>query len=159
MTFATQPSICIPRTLANVSWFQVKQVFEDLLGKGTVERVDLVKSNSTDHRPFCRIFVHLRYWPVTDVGQDFRERLVNGETVTVMYDRPWFWKCVASTSPKPESNRAKTAPYIEPAVTPTEVVEDVVTEDVVTEDVVTEDLRMSLQDMSHGADATVVSES
>ena len=110
----TQPSICIPRTLANVTWYQVKEVFEQLLGKGTVERVDLVKSKSNDHRPFCRIFIHLRFWPDNKAGQDLKKRLLDGDTVVIMYDKPWFWKCVASNCPKPDNNRPKIAPYIQP---------------------------------------------
>ena len=41
----TEPSICIPRTLNNVSWRDVKDTMEAVLGKGTVDRVD--KRNGT----------------------------------------------------------------------------------------------------------------
>ena len=113
-TVVTEPSICIPRTLNNVTWFQVKNTFEELMGKGTVERVDIVsKSSYADAQPFCRIFVHFRYWPNTPEITAIRDRLVAGETIKVVYDNPWFWKCSASRIPKPEKNTPKTAPYIE----------------------------------------------
>jgi hypothetical protein len=107
-----EPSICIPRTLANVTWFQVKNTFEQLMGKGTVERVDIVSKNMGDNDPFCRIFVHFRYWPNTPEMIALRNRLVAGETIKIVYDNPWFWKCAASRIPKPERTTPRAPPYI-----------------------------------------------
>ena len=109
----TEPSICIPRTLNNVSWRHVKDTFEKLLGKGTVERVDIV-SRRDDESPFCRIFVHLRYWPMSDTAvAAWRQTLVDGGEIKVVHDHPWFWKCVASRVPKPEKKKTvSTEPYI-----------------------------------------------
>ena len=110
----TEPSICIPRTLNNVTWFQVKNTFEELMGKGTVERVDIVsKSAHADSQPFCRIFVHFRYWPNSPDIMAIRDRLLAGETIKVVYDNPWFWKCAASRIPKPVKSAPKSAPYVE----------------------------------------------
>jgi hypothetical protein len=113
MSLITEPSICIPRTLNNINWRQVKETFEQLFGPGTVERVDIV-TNRTDASPFCRIFVHMRYWPVEKAEiADIRQRLVDGETVKVVYDNPWFWKCSASRTPKPDRTRPRAAPFVE----------------------------------------------
>jgi len=113
MSLITEPSICIPRTLNNVNWRQIKETFEQLFGPGTVERVDIV-TNRTDASPFCRIFVHMRYWPVEkEEIADIRQRLVDGETVKVVYDNPWFWKCSASRTPKPDRTRPRAAPFVE----------------------------------------------
>jgi hypothetical protein len=109
----TEPSICIPRTLNNINRKVVSETFEFILGKGTVERVDIVvDKNSTEDKPFCRIFVHFRYWPQNVTAQEIRQQLMNGETVKVVYDEPWFWKCSKSRVPKPESQIRK-PPYIE----------------------------------------------
>jgi len=108
----TEPSICIPRTLNNVNWRDVKNVFEAILGKGTVERVDIV-TRRDDDSPFCRIFVHMRYWAVNvpEVA-DFRDALLAGETRKVVYNHPWFWKCAASRTAKPIKTRVSAEPYI-----------------------------------------------
>lgn len=113
MSLITEPSICIPRTLHNVTWRHVKDVFEQLFGRGTVERVDIVTNRREESSPFCRIFVHMRYWPVNlpEVA-DLRKRLLDGEIIKVVYDNPWFWKCSASRTPKPERN-IRAPPYIE----------------------------------------------
>jgi hypothetical protein len=122
MALNTNPSICIPRTLNNVNWRTVKDTFEQLCGKGTfeqlcgkgtVERVDIVKKRD-DPSPFCRIFVHMRYWPTDNPDVcAIRQRLIDGETIKVVYDNPWFWKCSASHAPKPDRTRPKEAPFVE----------------------------------------------
>ena len=109
----TEPSICIPRTLNNVTWRLVKDTFEQVIGRGTVERVDIVASKNNESTPFCRIFVHFRYWPNSPEIMAIRQRLIDGEMIKVVYDTPWFWKCAASRVAKPERNQPKTAPYIE----------------------------------------------
>ena len=113
MALNTNPSICIPRTLNNVNWRTVKDTFEQLCGKGTVERVDIVKKRD-DPSPFCRIFVHMRYWPTDNPDVcAIRQRLIDGETIKVVYDNPWFWKCSASHARKPDRTRPKEAPFVE----------------------------------------------
>ena len=107
----TEPSICIPRTLNNITWRTVKDTFEVILGKGTVERVDLINDRNGD--PFCKIFVHLRYWPTDGEAVNIRDRLVAGEMVKIVYDTPWFWKCSASRLPKPDRDKRTTTPYVE----------------------------------------------
>jgi hypothetical protein len=63
-------------------------------------------------RQFCRVFVHFRYWPDTPDIMAIRDRLLAGETIKVVYDNPWFWKCSASRVAKPDNTHPKTAPYI-----------------------------------------------
>ena len=111
----TEPSICIPRALANINWKDVKDIFEQLIGPGTVERVDLVKCKAEDNTnaQFCRIFVHFRSWPVDNTeASNIRDRLLAGETIKLVYDNPWFWKCVQSRVVKPDRTRIRHAPFI-----------------------------------------------
>jgi hypothetical protein len=110
-TIISEPSICIPRALANVTWKDVKDIFEQVIGAGSVERVDLVRSK--DDEKFCRIFVHIRSWPVDKPEiADMRNKLLAGETIKLVYDNPWFWKCVKSRIPKPERTKPRQAPFI-----------------------------------------------
>lgn len=111
-TLITEPSICIPRTLNNVGWREVKETFEKILGKGTVERVDIV-TRRDDDSPFCRIFVHMRYWPIDNPQvAKWRQTLVDDGEIKVVYKHPWFWKCVKSRLPKPEKKTVSANPYI-----------------------------------------------
>jgi hypothetical protein len=96
MLVITEPSICIPRTFNNMTRNQVKDIFEILLGRNSVDRVDIV-INHQNPSPFCRIFVHLRYWSIEkDQIGNIRDRLIDGDTIKLVYDNPWYWKCVAS---------------------------------------------------------------
>jgi hypothetical protein len=114
MSLITEPSICIPRTLNNLRWYEIKNVFEKLFGKGTVERVDIVRDRAADSA-FCRIFIHMRYWPMNrpEIAA-WRQTLIDGGDLKVVYDQPWFWKCVASRTPKPVRT-GRSEPYIAPS--------------------------------------------
>lgn len=59
------------------------------------------------------MFIHLRYWPTDDDAVIIRDRLVAGETVKIVYDTPWFWKCSASRLPKPQRDKPRSTPYVE----------------------------------------------
>ena len=106
----TEPSICIPRTIYNVNWQTVKNTFEEILGKGCVDRVDIVPSR--DQEQFCKIFVHFRYWPEDETPKNMRQRLNDGEMVKIVYDAPYFWQCSASRVAKP-TWEPKSKPYLE----------------------------------------------
>lgn len=117
-TIITEPSICIPRTLNKhagepLNWRVVKDTFEKLLGKGTVERVDIVTPRDDDQQ-FRRVFVHMRYWPMDNPSiATWRQTLLDGGELKVVHDHPWFWKCKASRVPKPDRKKPVSCePYI-----------------------------------------------
>lgn len=119
MPVTTEPSVCIPRTLNNVGWNEVKDAFEGFIGKGTVERVDIVVPREGD-RSFCKIFVHFRFWPDTDVAQSYRNHLLahSDNTLKLVHgindaSPTAHWKCSASRTAKPERNAPKVVPHIE----------------------------------------------
>ena len=109
----SEPSICIPRVFANITWRVIKDTIEELLGKGCVERVDLVSKTTDDGQPFGRVFIHFRYWPQTESAQEIRQQLLAGGSVKIVYDEPWYWKCSMSRVAKPNRERTKTAAYVE----------------------------------------------
>jgi hypothetical protein len=105
-----EPSIFIPHVFSNTSE-RVEDVFVELFGRSTIDRVDIVRH--TDD--VCRAYVHFTCWPTTPEGRKLREKLISGETVKVVYSEPRFWKCVASTINKPrqEQSSVPRGPYIE----------------------------------------------
>ena len=109
----SEPSICIPRVFSGITWKQVKDTMEQVLGKACIERVDLIKKTSEDGEPFGRVFIHFRYWPQTEEAQEIRQQLLAGGSVKIVYDDPWFWKCSMSRVPKPVRERPKPVPYVE----------------------------------------------
>ena len=66
-----------------------------------------------DDSPFCRIFVHMRYWPIDNPQvAKWRQTLMDDGEIKVVYKHPWFWKCVKSRLPKPEKKTVSANPYI-----------------------------------------------
>lgn len=92
----SQPSICIPRVFNYITKTDIINIFENLLGKSCIERVDIVSCSQ-----FNKVFVHLNYWPDTVKSQKIREQLLNNKTIKLVYNEPWFWKCSASRLDKP----------------------------------------------------------
>jgi hypothetical protein len=116
---ASHPSICIPRTFANIRWMQVKAVFEQLFGDGAIERVDVVRKTAKDGTSFNCMFVHFNAWPTDEHSQNVRQNIIDGKSIKIVYDDPWYWKCTKSRLSRPEKRYSTTRPYIvdEAAVT------------------------------------------
>ena len=109
---ASQPSLCIPRTFANIRWMQVKAVFEQLFGEGSIARVDVVRKTASDGSKFNCMFIHFNAWPTDDYSQSIRQNILEGKTIKVVYDEPWYWKCSQSRLPRPEKRYIANRPYI-----------------------------------------------
>ena len=93
--------MCIPRTLANTTWRDVRDIFEGVLGRGCVDRIDMV--NKVNHRgeSYQCAFIHLHEWPDNEHAMNVRTRLLEGNDIKLVYDDPWFWKCSVSRLTKP----------------------------------------------------------
>jgi len=95
VTPMSQPTLCIPHARRDTNNSQVAKVFEQLLGKGCILRVDERQlRDPRDQSFFKRYFVHFREWP--ESARELRQKLLDGGTIKVMYSQPWFWKCSAA---------------------------------------------------------------
>ena len=99
MSDNSEPSICIPRTLNNITRDSVKNVFESIFGINSIDRVDIIINNID--RDFCKIFVHFKYWSNDEEIIAIRNRLSRGDNIKIVHDPPRFWKCSASRTIKP----------------------------------------------------------
>ncbi len=108
------PSICIPRVFLNIEKRAIYSTFVELFGPNAIERIDVVFKENERGEQFNRVFVHFKFWPKTQQSVAVRMRLLEGNTVNVVYSEPWFWKCSASRIAKPETViRPPTRPYID----------------------------------------------
>jgi len=87
----TNPSICIPRIESDINRQNINNIFKNF---GTVDRIDIVNSGRRARKAFKR-------WNHTDL----LSRLENGDTVNLIYNFPWYWKCRKSNLPKPTYTR------------------------------------------------------
>ena len=91
-------SICIPRAFKNTSSQRVFETFRRL-NFGFIDGVDVVAKTAENGEEYVRIFVHFTRWNHSNPdAKKFREQIVKGEQVNILYDqpKPWFWKCSLS---------------------------------------------------------------
>ncbi len=91
-------SICIPRAFKNTKSQRVFETFRRL-NFGFIDGVDVVPKTAENGEDYVRIFVHFTKWNHSNPdAKKFREQIVQGEQVNILYDqpKPWFWKCSLS---------------------------------------------------------------
>jgi hypothetical protein len=100
-------------------------VFETFrrLNFGFIDGVDVVAKTAENGEDYVRIFVHFTKWNHSNPdARKFREQIVKGEQVNILYDqpKPWFWKCSLSrlTRLLPREPAAATAAEVPPVPAP-----------------------------------------
>jgi hypothetical protein len=101
-----EPSIFISHVFPNKAGI-VYETFAELFGESYIDDVDIV-NHDFNGQEICRVYVHFKKWPTEPKFQRLRTRLLNGETVQIVYDEPWYWKCVASKLPRITSKGSMT---------------------------------------------------
>jgi len=101
MPLITEPSICIPRISSNITKPYIKNIFEQIFGCNSIERIDLVKKTYSNNKIYYTGFIHFNYWNDSSNVQAIRNRIMNNQTFKIVYSEPWFWKCSISKAIKP----------------------------------------------------------
>ena len=87
-------SICIPRVDSCFTKDFIQSIFNNCQ-LGNIDSIDIVP-NHKENAKFNRIFVHY-----SSMTSEFHlTRLLNGSSLKVVYEGPWFWKCVQSKVPR-----------------------------------------------------------
>lgn len=94
------PSLCIPRTHANIRKERIFAVFRSL-GLGWIGRIDVVEKMDESGTPFIRVFIHFTKWFENAQVRQFLEHLETQKSANIVYDEPWFWKVTKSYVPAP----------------------------------------------------------
>ena len=95
------PSLCIPRTHANIRKERIFAVFRSL-GLGFIGRIDIVeKVDEKTDAPFIRVFIHFTKWFQNAQTRQFLQHLETQKSANIVYDEPWFWKVTKSFVPAP----------------------------------------------------------
>lgn len=104
-----EPSICIPRAHETIHGKNIREVVREKfisLRIGRIDRIDAVYKKNSRGEKFCTIYIHMHFWNTKiETARNFRDLLIQGKEVKIVYDEPWFWKCTASTLPKPDDRR------------------------------------------------------
>ena len=95
------PSLCIPRTHANIRKERIFAVIRSL-GLGFIGRIDIVeKVDEKTGAPFIRVFIHFTKWFQNAQTRQFLQHLETQKSANIVYDEPWFWKVTKSFVPAP----------------------------------------------------------
>ena len=94
------PSLCIPRTHANIRKERIFAVIRSL-GLGWIGRIDVVEKMDEKGTPFIRVFIHFTKWFQNAQTRQFLEHLETQKSANIVYDEPWFWKVTKSFGPAP----------------------------------------------------------
>ncbi len=79
--------ICIPKINSDIKPNDIKIVF-NMLNICKIKDIKIVGLRSKT------VFINVQYWYQSEYAQGIRKRLLDGHTVNIVYDFPWFWKCV-----------------------------------------------------------------
>ena len=100
------PSLCIPRTHANIRRERIFAVLRSL-NLGWVGRIDVVPKKNDDGTEYVRVFIHFTKWFNNHQTRQFLERLEADGHARIVYDEPWYWKVTKSTMAAPEEFKPK----------------------------------------------------
>tara|TARA_Y100000389_G_scaffold76181_1_gene72838 strand:- start:1236 stop:1502 length:267 start_codon:yes stop_codon:yes gene_type:complete len=85
-------TICIPKMNRNTKKSSIKEIF-DLHNFGIINNIDLILLGKNK-----RAFIHYSSWNNDEKSIKVKNILENGEDFKIMYNMPWFWKCVKATN-------------------------------------------------------------
>ena len=90
------PSLCIPRILdSSITKNDIYKVFNKY-NWGPISRIDMVNKNNS-----ITAFIHFKFWFDNQNNSDIKNKIENGESINIIYSKPWFWKCSLSKFSKP----------------------------------------------------------
>ena len=86
------PSIYISYLFKNIRRDKVYKVI-NALQLGEIASIDI---HLGVH--FHRALIYFKRWYDTEYAQDIKKRFLADEEIKIIYDDPWFWKCIRGTS-------------------------------------------------------------
>ena len=86
---------------SNITKPYIKNIFEQIFGNNSIERIDLVKKTYSNNKIYYTAFIHFNYWNDSSNVKAIRNRIMNNQTFKIVYSEPWFWKCSISKAVKP----------------------------------------------------------
>ena len=81
------PTICIPKINNTITKYDIQSVFKKL-NIGEIQDIRFVGKYSKT------AYIKIERWYEKAHALEFRERLIEEKPINVVYNFPWFWKCV-----------------------------------------------------------------
>ena len=90
------PSLYIPFVNLSCTEEYISNIFRTLL-IGEVSRVDLIKK--TGVKPHYMAFIHFNYWYDNIASNNLRGKILNDESIKIVYNDPHYWTAYKSRKP------------------------------------------------------------
>ena len=88
MTF---PSIFIPKIFNNITEHIIRKVFDNH-SFGIIRSVEIINKTNHKNEKYKSAVIHLVWNTNNHSSYNTRNELLNGKSVNIMYNNPWFWK-------------------------------------------------------------------
>ena len=88
------PSILIPFLPNNIKELTIRAIVRKL-NLGTIKKIDIVKYRNSNNN-LNKIFIHFNEWNIDKTTNAFRNKIIAGHNIIVVYNNPWFCKMKAS---------------------------------------------------------------
>ena len=96
------PSLCIPRVFKDISVPSIANVFQNKLKFGVIKKINIIPN--INDKNFKKVFIHFDFWYDSENINNIKQKILNGTTIKVIYDMPWFWKCCLNRYPTKNDN-------------------------------------------------------
>lgn len=91
------PTLCIPRVENTLS---TNYIFKKLCSAKLGKIIKLVEIPLKQDQSYKRIIIKIRWDEKNERAKQIREKIINGKSIKLVYDMPWFWKLVLFTNIK-----------------------------------------------------------
>lgn len=98
----SNPSLCIPRVFKDISVPSIANVFQNKLKFGVIKKINIIPN--VNDKNFKKVFIHFDFWYDSENINNIKQKILNGTTIKVIYDMPWFWKCCLNRYPTKNDN-------------------------------------------------------
>ena len=80
-------SICIPRV---DKYFNQNRIFSILnrYKLGNIKEIKIIKNKKKNNNI---IYIYFSSWNDNEYVNNIKKKIMDGESVKIMYDEPWFW--------------------------------------------------------------------
>lgn len=83
--------LCIPRVDINIS---NKFIFKILCSANIGKIIKIIDIPLKMDQNYKRIIIKIRWDEKNELAKEFKEKILNGKCIKLVYDMPWFWKIV-----------------------------------------------------------------
>jgi hypothetical protein len=84
-------NIFIPKIDNTITKIQLKNIFISIFKEQCINNIIFIKNNKTRT---TMVYIYLKYWPSNKLSCSVKNKLINRETIKIVYNYPNYLKCL-----------------------------------------------------------------